>query len=399
MNLKENRNKLHFLISVLYLSRKYTYEEGKSMFSNLKRKSVTRSLFGIILCIVFGIVLIVFQFGNIQSLLKGPVKFESLSPEEIQDGVIVEASINTNFSWFAEEYEEDTNTHRTTSEYFYYVIWTGDDEATDWRYMGIKVPASDADVMDAMAEAYYNGEYFDTTMEYAGTIREMTDEEYSYFRDFFREGGWTDEEIASGTLPYYIDEGALVGGAAVFPYLLTGVGAVLVLGAIVFFILLLCGSGLKAIKKELADVGITESEAEFEYENAKIFTKNNDVRIGRRVLFYMSGSKAHIISKDKIVWAYMKTTTHRTNGIKTGTTYEVAVYTYDKKSVLISVNKENIALEILQYIGDTMPWVVVGYNDDLNRLFRGNYSEFLELRYNSASTDTTYQTTNPEEIY
>ena len=369
------------------------------MFSNLKRKSVTRSLFGIILCIVFGIVLIVFQFGNIQSLLKGPVKFESLSPEEIQDGVIVEASINTNFSWFAEEYEEDTNTHRTTSEYFYYVIWTGDDEATDWRYMGIKVPASDADVMDAMAEAYYNGEYFDTTMEYAGTIREMTDEEYSYFRDFFREGGWTDEEIASGTLPYYIDEGALVGGAAVFPYLLTGVGAVLVLGAIVFFILLLCGSGLKAIKKELADVGITESEAEFEYENAKIFTKNNDVRIGRRVLFYMSGSKAHIIPKDKIVWAYMKTTTHRTNGIKTGTTYEVDVYTYDKKSVLISVNKENIALEILQYIGDTMPWVVVGYNDDLNRLFRGNYSEFLELRYNSASTDTTYQTTNPEEIY
>ena len=80
------------------------------MFSNLKRKSVTRSLFGIILCIVFGIVLIVFQFGNIQSLLKGPVKFESLSPEEIQDGVIVEASINTNFSWFAEEYEEDTLT-------------------------------------------------------------------------------------------------------------------------------------------------------------------------------------------------------------------------------------------------------------------------------------------------
>lgn len=283
--------------------------------------------------------------------------------------MIVEASINTNFSWFAEEYEEDTNTHRTTSEYFYYVIWTGDDEATDWRYMGIKVPASDADVMDAMAEACYNEEYFDTTMEYAGT------------------------------LPYYIDEGALVGGAAVFPYLLTGIGAALVWGAIVFFILLLCGSGLKAIKKELADAGITESEAELEYGDAKVFAKNNDVRIGRRLLFYMSGSKAHIIPKDKIVWAYMKTTTHRTNGIKTGTTYEVAVYTYGKKSVLISVNKEKVALEILQYIGDTMPWVVVGYSDDLNRLFCGNYSEFLELRYNSASTDTAYQTTYPEEIY
>lgn len=384
---------------MLYLSGKYTYEKGKNMFSNLKKKSVTKSLFGIIMCIAIGVGLIAFQFGNLQSMLKGSVKFESLTPDEIQDGVIVDASINTNFDWFIEEYEEDTSTHKTTSQHFYYTIWTGDDDATDWRFMGIKVPASDADVMDAMAEAYYNGEYFDTTMEYSGTIRKMTDEEYYYFKEFFKEGGWTDDEIAAGTLPYYIDAGALVGGSAVFTYLLVAAGAALVLGAIIFLILLLCGSGLKAVKKELAEVGITEGEAASEYEDAKVFLKNNDVRIGRRLLYYMSGSKAHIIPKDKIVWAYMKTTTHRTNGIKTGTTYELAVYTYGKKSVLIDVRKEKIALEILQYIDDTMPWVVVGYNDDLNRLYCSNYPEFLQLRYNSAVNDTVaYQTTYPEEL-
>ena len=367
------------------------------MFSKLKKKSITKSLFGIILFIATGVGLIVFQFGNLQSLIKGPVKFESLTPDEIQDGVIVEASINTNFDWFIEEYEEDTTTHKTTSQAFYYVIWTGDDEATDWRFMGIKVPAADSDVMDAMAEAYYNGEYFDTTMEYSGTIREMTDEEYSYFKDFFEEGGWTADEIAAGTLPYYIDTGALVGGAAIVVYLFVAIGAALVLGSIIFFILLLCGSGLKSIKKELAEIGVTEGEAEAEYQDAKVFVKKNDLRIGRRLLFYMSGSKAHIIPKDKIVWAYMKTTTHRTNGIKTGKTYEIAIYTYGKKSVLVDVPKEKVALEILQYMGDTMPWVVVGYSDDLNRLYFSNYPEFLQLRYNSAVNDTTYQTTYPEE--
>lgn len=367
------------------------------MFSKLKKKSITKSLFGIILFIATGVGLIVFQFGNLQSLIKGPVKFESLTPDEIQDGVIVEASINTNFDWFIEEYEEDTTTHKTTSQAFYYVIWTGDDEATDWRFMGIKVPAADSDVMDAMAEAYYNGEYFDTTMEYSGTIREMTDEEYSYFKDFFEEGGWTADEIAAGTLPYYIDTGALVGGAAIVVYLFVAIGAALVLGSIIFFILLLCGSGLKSIKKELAEIGVTEGEAEAEYQDAKVFVKKNDLRIGRRLLFYMSGSKAHIIPKDKIVWAYMKTTTHRTNGIKTGKTYEIAIYTYGKKSVLVDVPKEKVALEILQYMGDTMPWVVVGYSDDLNRLYFSNYPEFLQLRYNSAVNDTTYQTTYQEE--
>lgn len=339
---------------------------------------------------MIGVFLLVFWSGDLKSVLKGPVKFESLTPDEIQDGVIVEASINTNFDWFIEEYEENTDTHKTTSKYFYYVIWTGDDDATDWRYMGIKVPASDAEVMDAMAEAYYNGEYFDTTVEYAGAIREMTEEEYSYFEDFFMEGGWTEEEIEAGTLPYYIDAGALVGGSAVFVYVLVVIDAALILGGILVLIFALNGSGLKTIKKELSDAGFTENDAEYEYDNAKVFAKSNDIRIGRRLLFYMSGSKAHIIPTDKIVWAHMKTTTHRTNGIKTGTTYEVAVYTYGKKAFNIGVKKESVTLEILECINSTMPWAVVGYSDDLNRLFFSNYPEFLQLRYN-AENQNTYQ--------
>ena len=357
------------------------------MFKELKKKSIIKSLPLAIILVVLGVFILVLESSDLMSIFKGPVKFESLAPDEIQDGVIVEASINTNFSWFAEEYEENTDTHKTTSKYFYYVIWTGDDDTTDWRYMGIKVPASDAEVMDAMAEAYYNGDFSDT-VEYAGAIREMTDEEYSYFEDFFMEGGWTEEEIEAGTLPYYIDAGALVGGSAVFVYVLVVIGAALVLGGILILVLALRGSGLKAIKKELSDAGLTENDAEYEYENAKTFPKNNDIRIGRRLLFYMSGSKAHIIPNDKIVWAHMKTTTHRTNGIKTGTTYEVAVYTYGKKAVNISVKKESVALEILEYINTTMPWVVVGYSDDLNRLFFSNYPEFLQLRYNTENQNT-----------
>lgn len=343
------------------------------MFNKLKKKSVTKSLPLVILMIALGIFVLVLESGEFQALIKGPVAFESLAPDEIVENVIVEASIDTNFGWFVEEYEENTDTHATRSKYFYYVIWTGDDDATDWCYMGIKVPASDADAMDAMADAYYNGEYYLDTMEYSGAIEKMTDEEYMYFEEYFSEAGWTAEEIEEWTLPYYINVGDLVGASAVFTYILIGIGAALVIGAILLLVFALKGSGIKALKKELEDAGFSENDAEYEYENAKLLSKSGDIRIGRRMMFYMLGSKAHMLQTDKIVWAYLKSTTHRTNGIKTGTTYQVAIYTYTKKMINISVNKETIGQEILKYMNETMPWAVIGYSDDLNRMYFSDY--------------------------
>ena len=52
-----------------------------------------------------------------------------------------------------EQYEENTKTHARHTTDLYYVIWTGDENAQDFRYMGIKVPASDEYKMEEMAEA------------------------------------------------------------------------------------------------------------------------------------------------------------------------------------------------------------------------------------------------------
>ncbi len=49
--------------------------------------------------------------------------------------------------------------------------------------------------------------------------------------------------------------------------------------------------------------------------------------------------------------------------------------------------KEQTGQEILQYIVEAMPWVVVGYNNDLNKMFSGDYQNFLQLRYNQVPRD------------
>lgn len=359
------------------------------MLDKLKKKSIKKSLFSVILLVVIGLILIGVEFSNLKSLLNGHVKFETLTPEEISEDVIVDASINTNFGCFAEYYEENTDTHVTRTTDLYYIIWTGDEDDEDYRYIGIKVPVEDEDAMEAMAEATYYYEYSDP-IEYSGAINKMNDEEYQYFKEYFIESGWTEEEFEEWTLPYYISVGALTGGAAVTVYVIFGIGVLLVLIGILRLVLSLNGGGLKTFKKELEAAGYSEADVEYDYESARVFDEKNGIRIGRKLTYFMSGSKPHAIPNDKLVWAFQRTITHRTNGIKTGTTYEVVLNNYDKKSFHISVAKENMSVEILQYIGQTMPWVVVGYNDDLNKLYNKDYQNFLQLCYNKARQEQQF---------
>ena len=103
----------------------------------------------------------------------------------------------------------------------------------------------------------------------------------------------------------------------------------------------------------------------------------------------MSGSKAHIIPKDKIVWAYMKTTTHRTNGIKTGTTYEMNLFSVKnpKQAIKIQMKNEQASRGMVEYINEHMPWTIVGYTDEISKLYYKDYETFLQQRYYAYRTD------------
>ena len=203
------------------------------MLAELKKKSIMRAIPLVLLFVIAGGVLFAAEFSNIRSLLRGHVKFETLLPDEINGDLIVEASINANFGAYMEEYSKNTKTNVTRTTDIYYVIWTGDDDSEDYKYMGIKVPASYGGQMDRMAEATYNYEMSDT-IHFTGAVNKMSSEEYQYFREYFQESDWTDEEIDEYTLPYYISVGALTGGAATSAYVIFGIGiARIVFGVII----------------------------------------------------------------------------------------------------------------------------------------------------------------------
>lgn len=355
------------------------------MLAELKKKSIMRAIPLVLLFVIAGGVLFAAEFSNIRSLLRGHVKFETLLPDEINGDLIVEASINANFGAYMEEYSKNTKTNVTRTTDIYYVIWTGDDDSEDYRYMGIKVPASYGGQMDRMAEATYNYEMSDT-IYFTGAVNKMSSEEYQYFREYFQESDWTDEEIDEYTLPYYISVGALTGGAATSAYVIFGIGIALIVLGVIFLLYALTGGDVKAFQKEAATLGMSEMELEAEYAGARVMIQKDNLRIGRRLIFYMTGRRTRVIVNDKIVWAYQQSTTHRTNGIKTGTTYEILVYLLnEKKARRINVPGEEKAGEVLQYMYENIPTAVVGYTDELLSLFNKDYQGFLNLRYHNVS--------------
>ncbi len=352
------------------------------MIKDLTKKTFKSALFLMLVVLVLGIVLVYFSASGFFRVIKGHSVFEELAPEEISNQ-IVDASIKDNFGAFLEEYSKNTKTRVETSKAFYYVIWTGDDEAEDFRYMAIKVPASYEDEMEKMADNTYS--YLSNEpIEFSGSIEKMTDEEYRYFKEYFMDGGYTEEEFEQYTLPYYIDVNKLTGGSAVVAVILFVGGCFSIISGIWLCVSALTGGLVKKMCKDIEAAGYTESVADADYQAGVDFKKST--RISNIFTYYIdSHSQARALLNKDIVWAYLQTTTHRTNGIKTATTYAIKVFTInDKKNpILLDVKNEKTALEMVEYMNSHMQWAVVGYHDEISKMYYNDYETFLQQKYNT----------------
>lgn len=360
------------------------------MFETLRKSSFKSSLILSVILLIGGGALALFNAGNAFFAATGYVDFTTLAPGEIKNQ-LVEVELWENFGCFMESGSKNTSTNKVTISDYYYIIYTGamDDPDTEYKYMAIKVPASYGSKMDTMAESTYNG-LLSNPLSFSGKIRRLDDKENQYYKDFWREAGFTSSDIEEMTLPYYIDAHASKLGQNILYLLLFLGGAALAVWGVVRIVKGSKGGYLKALRHDIELSGYSESYAESDFNTATSYAKKGQVRIGRLFTFFdVNNTQPRAIPNKKIMWAYQSTTTHRTNGIKTGTTYSVVIFADGYKDAFnIGVDNESIAQEMLQRFHLSCPWVIVGYSDDLNALFRKNRTQFLDLRYNTVEHET-----------
>lgn len=352
------------------------------MFEELKKKVLKGSLAWSIILILVGLGLAGWNAMDAFYCVRGGVDFTTLEPDQINNQV-VKLDLTDNFGSYMYQSSKNTKTNRETRTHLYYVIWSGDDESTDWRFMSIKVPVKYESQMEAMAEATSVGEISDPITFY-GKVKKLDATETRYFTEYFEEVGWTEEDIAAGTLLYYIDAFA-VPSLSMGLYIILFAGGVIILIYGIFKIASAASGGaLKKLHQDIADAGFTEASIESDYRDAQSFDKKGTLKVGKLMTYYMAGTIPRALPNSKIMWAYQNTVTHRTNGVKTGTTYNVMVFDeITPKGHTFPVANETVAQDMLNYYNATLPWVVVGYSDELKKLYNKDRTQFLQLRYNT----------------
>lgn len=360
------------------------------MFEELKKISFRKSLFLSVILLIAGAALCLFQVKNAFFAVTGYVDFTDLAPDEIKDQ-LVDVELWESFGCYMESGSENTSTHSVNITNYNYIIYTGgvDDVDTEFKYMSIQIPAKYQSRMETLTENTYNG-LVTSPISFSGKIKKLDSEEYGYFEDFWREAGFTSQEIEELTLPYYIDVTDSKGGQRLL-YIALFLGGLTLMAWGVFRIIKAAKGGyLNKFRRDIASIGCTEYTVESDFRQAASYAKKDMIRIGRLFTYYnMKATEPRAIPNTKIMWAYQSTTTHRTNGIKTGTTYAVTVFADGYKSSFnIPVPNEAAAQQILQKLDASFPWIIVGYSEDLQRLFHRDRDQFLQLKYNTAEHNT-----------
>ncbi len=355
------------------------------MIEALRKKSLKSFLLGSIILLICGLGLLIWNGPECLYAIMGYEQFSELEPGKIKNQ-LVDVELVENFGCYMEEWEENSSTHRRTTTDYYYIIYTGsyDDVDTDYKFMTIKVPAKYGSKMDEMSDNTYNG-YLSDPMSFSGQICRLDDEEYDLFVETWEEMGYTSQEIADTTLPYYIKVFASKGSMNSM-YIITSVlGLFFTIFSVFRIIKGVKGGHLKKFRKDIEAAGYTEASLESDFASATSYTKKEDLKIGRLFTYCsLNTSCPRAFPNAKIIWAYQNTVTHRTNGIKTGTTYNVLFYVEGYKNCFsVSVPSEDTAQQVLQLVNARFPWVVVGYSEELKKMYNKDRAAFLALRYNT----------------
>lgn len=77
-----------------------------------------------------------------------------------------------------------------------------------------------------------------------------------------------------------------------------------------------------------------------------------------------------------LVWAYQKTTQHRTNFIPTGKTYEVQVYDSNGEKLTNQMREGEVQF-VLKTISDFAPWAVIGFDAQIEKYWNKDRIGFI----------------------
>ena len=333
------------------------------MFKELKMQSLKKNLFVIIVFMFFGCLAIGTLWSAIRALLGGKQDLDELTADQIHDGMYVEGTVWGIYDGYAGTSEESNGRSKIISQE--YIIPVGEAE-----YMGMVVTPEYFDQCDALLEETYEyliGESDVITGQFRvkGTILSMDNESKRYFREALGYDDWSleDRELA---LSYYLVVDQVGSEKMSTTLIFAAIG--LVMWGVTLWVLIsaLSGRYQKDLKKYCAESGAQAKVEQFYRSTTPI----HGMRISRDYILG-AGAKTNFLLADNLLWAYTYVHETKRYGLFTvSKTVSVKLTPKEGKQEDYRVKNEDQAGEILEQIRKVLPWVIVGYSDELAKAYK-----------------------------
>lgn len=354
----------------------------------LKKQSLLEILPILVLFFGLAFLSLISGIAKTSSTSDGPIPLEEVDFSGDIEGLYVTGTIYYIYDCYCEETEDDVVTRRE------YLI-----DADDYYYMALRADDADMAAADALMDAsyaYYLGEDDGTGLaaaqyEVTGVIEKIPSATLEFYHDYL-EWDTLDAESQEMFLPYYLRitdyESESASGIAIsIPFFL---------GGGIFLIMVLSGFYQRTVKKYINASPSPELTREKVENFLETTPKTNGMRYNHE---FICGSNIGVTifgETAKVAWVYPHTTTHRVFMIPILKTHNIVFGFTDGTKQQADTKNQKTTEEHLQALQALCPKAVFGYSADLDKMFRKNLDEFLNLRYNASETVTapTEQVTN-----
>lgn len=336
-----------------------------------KRKSVLQCCLLALIPLVFAVLLM--AGAEVQWLLQRPQYLYDV-PEEELEGAYVTVEVPFLYGAYAyeEEYENGRPTGKTVS--MEYLI-----DANDISYCGMYVSGSNLKKAEALmeeSEAYMDGvgDIPEKSFTVTGVMKPMSGESLRFYKDALDYNTMSGEEQAL-FLPLYLDtEVGVNWGLLAFGVVLLGVALWIVVYA-----------AMGKYQKQLMEKANALSGGSPEYilEQVKQLRETAPVCkglwVGANLVYLEQGMRQFLYEKKEICWAYSQTTRQKMYGfITVGKYHSLVLRTMDGKNFAFQMPEEKTK-EGVQTLGKLLPECVLGYSEELEKLYNQNRGQFAQI--------------------
>lgn len=340
---------------------------------------------------------LIFTKVGIIPLLFGGTSIDGTSDFDALEGKQVSFDASYVLAEYVRRTSTETDTRRTTLTHVGYIVWDYDNDAM----FGIYLPASKSSRLDDMIDETwewwdYEREEVSSNLHVDGTLRKMEGKELQYFQETIDELLYEDEQ----DMVYYytIDTTQVNGLEKGWLAIISAVDMWALLYFIWSLVSYLSQGYYRSIKKFLdTNPSIPESRMDADFASAVLFQKK--IWVGKEWTIYIKGMKSYLMENRKQVWVYYYQRTGRYS------VSQIRFFDRDKKNTNIDIPNSSYE-EMLGVYQNNQPQMLLGYDKEWEKMYKKNFNEFLNLRYNQVisqvQTGDTYehqQQTNPDNYF